>query len=175
MAAELDWIHGLSEIPESGLARERRATPAQRAAIASALDLLACDRLEASYELKPLPQGRYLLQGSLEAEVVQSCVVTLEPVASRIAEPFEVEFRPGLGLPGSAGVTEFDALEVRDIEPLENGTIPVGRIVYENLAAAIDPFPRQEGVELEQTSTEPEDVREGASPFAVLKQLKARN
>ncbi|MCL4765285.1 MAG: DUF177 domain-containing protein [Hyphomicrobiaceae bacterium] len=171
MAAELDWVHSVGEVPESGLQGERRATPAQRAAVASALDLIACDRLEASYQLKPLAQGRYLLKGSLEAEVEQSCVVTLEPVASRISEAFEVELRPGL--PGTASVAEFDALEARDIEPLEGGIIPLGQIVYEHLASAIDPYPRKEGVVLEQSAFRA-DTQAEASPFAVLKQLKAK-
>lgn len=166
---ELDWTYGIGEIPESGLSAERHATPAARAAIAAVLDLVACDRLEASYEVKPLSQGRYLLQGTVVADIIQSCVVTLEPVESRLVEPFEVEFRPG----APSGVAEFDALEVRDIEPLEGGVIPVGRIVYEHLASAIDPYPRKEGVVLEPLSSG-SDGDQDASPFAVLKQLRPK-
>lgn len=171
MAAELDWSYSISDIPETGLAAERRATPAARAEIAAALDLLACNRLETRYEVKPLSQGWYLLVGTLEADVTQSCVVTLEPVESHLVEPLEVEFRPGL----PAGVAEFDALEARDIEPLEGGAIPLGRIVYEHLASAIDPYPRKEGVVLEQPSGGSKDAEEGANPFAILKQLKPEN
>jgi len=172
MAAELNWSHSLGEIPESGLTAERHATPAARAEIAAALDLLACKRLQARYKVTPLSQGRYLLEGTVEADVVQACVVSLEPVESRIAEPFEVEFRPW---PSGVSVAEFDALEAIDIEPLEGDTIPVGRIVYEQLASAIDPYPRKQGATLEQPASEAAEMREEAGPFAVLKQLKPKN
>lgn len=172
MSAELEWSHSVGEIPETGLAAERRATPEARTRIAAALDLIACSRLEARYSLQPLAQGRYLLEGTIDADVVQTCVVTLEPVEGHISEPFEVEFRPW---PSGAGVTEFDALEARDIEPLEGDKIPVGRIVYEQLASAIDPYPRKEGAMLEQPAEKTEEVEEAVNPFAVLKQLKPKN
>lgn len=174
MSAELDWSYSIAEIPDAGLTAERSATPAMRTALATALDLLACSRLEVRYEVNPLPRGRYVLEGTLEADVTQSCVVTLEPVESRIVEPFEVEFRPGLAREASE-VTEFDALEARDIEPLEDGTIPIGRIVYEHLASAINPYPRKEGVVLEQPSSEPTDAGGESGPFAALRQLKPKN
>lgn len=169
MAAQLEWSHSIGDIPQTGLAAERHATPAARAEIAAGLDLIACERLDARYEIKPLSQGRYLLQGMLEADVTQSCVVTLESVETHVVEPFEVEFRPGLT--EAAGGAEFDALEARDIEPLEGDSIPVGRIVYEHLASAIPAYPRKEGVAFEQPP-EPERVEPPASPFAVLQQLK---
>ena len=172
MTPELEWSHDVGEIPEAGLALDRRATPAARAGIAAALDLIACNRLEAHYKLRPLSQGRYLLEGTIEADIVQTCVVTLDPVESRISEPFEVEFRPW---PSGPGVSEFDALEARDIEPLEGDIIPVGRIVYEQLASAIDPYPRKDGAELDQPVAEAgETAEEDVSPFAVLKRLQPK-
>lgn len=168
MAAQLEWSHSICEIPETGLAAERHAAPEARAEIAAELDLLACERLDARYEIKPLSQGRFLLQGMLEADVIQSCVVTLEPVETHVVEPFEAEFRPGLT--EALGSAEFDALAEREIEPLEGESIPVGRIVYEHLASAIPAYPRKEGVAFEQPPV-PEGA-ETTSPFAVLEQLK---
>lgn len=169
MAAKPEWTHSTSDIPETGLAVERHATPTVRLEIADALDLIACERLDARYEIRRLTRGRYLLQGTLEADVTQSCVVTLEPVETHVVEPFEVEFRPGL--PDTAGIAEFDALEARDIEPLEGESIPVGRIIYEQLAAAIPAYPRKEGVAFEQPPG-PEGTDAPAGPFAVLDQLR---
>jgi len=171
MTSELEWSHRVSDIPETGLAAERHATPEARAKVAAELDLLDCARLDARYEVKPLKHGRYLLQGELEADVTQTCVVTLEPVEGHIVEPFEVEFRPG---PPAEQVVEFNALEVRDIEPLENGTIPVGRIVYEHLASALNPYPRKEGVAFEQPASEQGEEEASGSPFAILEQLKSK-
>jgi len=168
MAAEIEWSHKIGEVPAIGLSAERHATPALRAEIAATLDLIACERLDVRYDITPLSQGRYLLEGTLVADVTQSCVVTLEPVETHLVEPFEVEFRPEA--PDAEDEVEFDALESRDIEPLEGDTIPVGRIVYEQLASAVPAYPRKEGAAFEQPP-EPEATR-SAGPFAVLEQLK---
>jgi uncharacterized metal-binding protein YceD (DUF177 family) len=169
MAAEFGWSHKISEVPAIGLSAERHATPALRAEIAAMLDLIACERLDVRYEITPLSRGRYLLEGTLVADVTQSCVVTLEPVETHLVEPFEVEFHPGL--PETEAVVEFDALETREVEPLEDDTIPVGRIVYEHLASALPAYPRKEGAVFEQPP-EPEATRPVTSPFAILEQLK---
>lgn len=169
MVEVLDWTHSIGDIPEAGLAAVRHAPPAALAEIAAALDLLSCDRLTARYEVKPLPQGRYLLAGTLEASVTQPCVVTLEPVETLVTESFEVEFRPGL--PEAAGIPEFDALEARDIEPLEGESLPVGRIVYDHLASAIPAYPRKEGIAFEPPPA-PKEPEPPAGPFSVLESLK---
>ena len=168
MSDRLDWSHTLSEIPEHGITRRRSADAEVRAAIAADLDIVGCQRLDVSYEIKPLMQGRFLLAGRLQADVTQSCVVTLEPVNSRIDETFEVEFRPG-----ARPDAQFDALDERDIEPLEGEVIPVGRIVYEQLASALDPYPRAAGAEFDPEKARPEDA-EASNPFAVLKSLKPK-
>jgi uncharacterized metal-binding protein YceD (DUF177 family) len=168
MTDRLDWFHVLSEIPEDGLSRQRSADADVRAAIAADLDIIACQKLDLTYDIKPLIQGRFLLMGRLLADVTQSCVVTLEPVDSRIDEAFEVEFRPGI-----RPDAEFDALDERDIEPLEGDVIPVGRIAYEQLASALDPYPRKAGAEFEPPQMRAEDV-EASNPFSVLKSLKPK-
>ena len=58
-----------------------------------------------------------------------------------------------------------------DVDILERGVIPVGRIVFETLSASLDPYPRRPGAEFtwqDQHQVEPEET----SPFAVLSQLK---
>jgi hypothetical protein len=169
----LNWHHQASEIPEQGLTVERSATARERGAIASALDLAACDRLDARYQIRPLERGRYVLMGTLSAEVVQTCVVTLEPVRNRIEEQIDVEFWPqhefGDQLAGS-----FEAFAGVDPEPMEDGAIAAGRVFYEHLAAALDPYPRKEGAVFTWTDRGAAD-RSGTfdSPFDVLGQWKS--
>ena len=168
MVTQLDWSYTLSEIPEDGLSSRRSASAEQRAALAAELDLLDCKRLDVRYEIRPLSHGRYRLTGKLEADVTQNCVVSLEPVDSHIHEPIDVEFRPGERPSG-----DFDALDDREIEPLEDGgVIPVGRIVYELLSSSLDPYPRKEGIELQPESSAPDGPEARDNPFAVLKNLK---
>jgi hypothetical protein len=166
----LQWSYAIAEIPETGLTARRNASLEERSSIASALGLLSCGLLEAEYEVRPLSRGRFLLQGELRAEVSQSCVVTLEPVEDCIMEPFEVEFVPDAG-PASAS---FDPLDIREIEPLESGVIPVGRIVYEQLASAVDPYPRKKGARLEQSTSTSPGTGTGENPFSVLGKLRSK-
>jgi len=168
MPIERDWTHSVTEIPEEGLRVKRQATPAVREALAAELDLIACERLEVRYSVKPLSQGRFLLKGTLEADVVQTCVVSLDPVETRLVEPFEVEFWPGLE--ETPEVIEFDPLDTREIEPMEGNIIPVGRIIYEQFASAVPIHPRKEGAVFEPPS--PREADAPVNPFAVLKNLK---
>src|SRR3954469_17962212 len=72
---------------------ERRiaANPEERAALARRFELIAIDRLEAVVSLKRA--GRVVhVSGMLEAEVIQSCVVTLGPVPAKISETFSADF-----------------------------------------------------------------------------------
>lgn len=166
--SELAWSHAVTDIPGPGLATERTATEAERRAVASALEIIACRSLAASYRIKPMGGGRYRLSGHVSAEVEQACVITLEPVPARIEERFDAEFWPeGEAEPTPAG--EVEALSAREIEPIEKGRIDVGRIVFEQLAAGLDPFPRQDGAALDHSEAGTRE--ETANPFSVLAPL----
>lgn len=166
----LDWVHATTDIPEGGRRVDRAASDAERENLAEALGLVACPMLEASYSVRPLPGGSYRVAGSLAAEVVQPCVVTLEPVTQRIVEPFDVTFSPAAEVPDEPG-QEREILSEPEIEPLRDGRIEAGRIVFEHLSSAIDPYPRRPGAEL--SWSDPADKNEsGTSPFAVLSKLK---
>lgn len=167
----LTWSHETTDIPEAGLPRQRRASPAELAALTRALELVACDSLVADYRLRPIAGGGYRLTGSLTAAVRQACIVSLEPIDATVTAPFDVEYWPP-GRTTDEPEGEIDALSAVEIEPLLNGHLDVGRIVFEQLAASLDPYPRKEGAEF----TPPEDKTGDAgasSPFAALARLKA--
>lgn len=172
----LDWVHLTTDIPEQGRRFERAATEAERAAIARDLDLVGCTTLTVTYQIRARPGGRYRVEGRIAADVVQSCVVTLEPVAGRIDEPFEVTFSPDTD-EQQAGSSEREILTEPDVEPLADGRLEVGRVAYELLASALEPYPRKPGADLEQVA--PRAVIAGSddavgtpNPFAVLAKLK---
>jgi hypothetical protein len=103
-------------------------------------------------------------------------VVTLEPIASSIEERFEATFWPEQDMPSPQG-GEVDMDEEPEPEPMLAGQIGVGRVVFECLAMAVDPFPRRPDATLDQSSTPPPDAASEAasSPFAVLANLKPRD
>jgi hypothetical protein len=172
MTGELGWDHAISDIPEAGLTAERTATPEELAAIARALDLVACRSLTARYAIAAGSGGHYHLTGTLQAQVEQTCVVTVEPLVSDIAESFDIDFWPENELPAPGGGV-VDLHEEPDLEPIDAGRIPVGRIVFECLAGAIDLFPRKSGAAFEM----PAQAESGkpASPFAVLARIRSKS
>lgn len=172
----LDWVHQTTDIPESGRRFERAATDAERAAIARDLDLVGCTTLTVTYQIRALSGGRYRVEGRIAADVVQSCVVTLEPVAGRIDEPFDVTFSPDAD-EQRAGSSEREILSEPDVEPLSDGRLEVGRVAYELLASALDPYPRKPGVDFAQIAPHAvlpgnDDAADAPNPFAVLAKLK---
>ena len=70
------------------------ASEMERALLASRLDLLALDRLTARCELVRLGKETFALHASFDAEFVQSCVVTLDPVSGRASEEFTLIYGP---------------------------------------------------------------------------------
>jgi uncharacterized metal-binding protein YceD (DUF177 family) len=141
------------------------ATAAERAALARRFSLLALDRLEAAVRLEPLAGGLIRLTAELSADVVQACVVTLEPVASRIEEAFTLLY----GAAAAAGEVTLSG-EAELVEPLAGGTLDVGEAVAQQLSLAIDPFPRAPGVE--PPAPAPETMPN--SPFAGLAKWKRK-
>lgn len=166
-----DWRHDSVDIPAQGLAVEKSATERERVALTTALNLLALDELSASYRVTHLAGGGYRLAGRLIAELAQACVVTLEPVRQSIDEAFEVEFWPDVLARDES--EEAGVLGAGDVEVLDNGEIPVGRIVFETLSASLDPYPRKEGAEFSWREEDGGDSGK-TSPFAVLSKLKDR-
>ena len=92
-------------------------------------------------------------------------------VAAAVDEPFEVTFCPAEAMP-AAPSSEREILSEPEIEPLRDGRIEVGRVVFETLAAALDPYPRRADAAFEWTDPRDAGGAEKASPFAVLRSLK---
>jgi uncharacterized metal-binding protein YceD (DUF177 family) len=175
MTPELVWDHPTSDIPETGLDATRAAAPDELEAVARALDLVSCASLEASYTITPAHAGRYILSGTLRAQVVQACVVTLDPVASTIEADFRAAFWPEEDImPPRGGVLDLD--EDAEPEPIVRGQIAVGRIVFECLAENLDPYPRKQGATLDwhEPASAAGAGAKPESPFAVLANIKTK-
>ncbi len=163
----------LDALGEEEVTREIEATPDERAALAKRLDLVALKRLTATLRLQCLA-GRPLVRvrGDYQAEVVQACVVTLEPVTSRLdgrlsrcysSAPFEA---------AAEREVLVDIDEDEPPEPVPGDGIDLGEAVAEQLALDMDPYPRSEGAKLERAEWGDGATRE--SPFQVLGTLKER-
>jgi uncharacterized metal-binding protein YceD (DUF177 family) len=173
MTALRDWTHATSDVGDEGLACTRDATAEERIELARELDILSCERLSVRYLVRRLGQERYSFSGTLEAEVTQACVVSLEPVSAVLTERFSIDLAPRDALSGEE-VGNGDRLvsSVPDEEPIEDGRIAAGTLVFGVLSAALDPYPRKAGVEFAWVDPKLGADPEAANPFAALAKLK---
>lgn len=171
MTSPLDWTHVTAAInaPHS---EERHATSAEREALAKALELLSCSELVARYAVKPLGEGRFLLEGELDADVTQACIVSLEPIPAHLHDSFSVEFRPAGDVPADDDAGEREILNGSDIEPIDDGRIEAGRIIFEHLSAVLDPYPRKPDAEFDWRDPKAEADAKAGGAFAALAKLK---
>jgi uncharacterized metal-binding protein YceD (DUF177 family) len=146
----------------------------ERAALAKRFDLLALENLTAAVTVVRSEDGIVRLSGRLKAEVVQTCVVTLDPVRSTIETEFSRSFSEAAVVEEQEEV--FLTPEDEDPpEPLEGGRLDAGEVVAESLGLALNPFPRAPGAALPLvTGIPPENgnTPDKSGPFAVLAKLK---
>ncbi|HXQ51965.1 MAG TPA: DUF177 domain-containing protein [Stellaceae bacterium] len=120
------------------------ASPAECAALAQRFDLVSLDRLEAELRLERLAGELVRLTATLIADLAQSCVVTLEPIATRVEENFTLLY----GTAETAREIVLDS-EAETVEPYDGVRIDVGEAVAQQLSLALDPFPRAPGASIE--------------------------
>jgi uncharacterized metal-binding protein YceD (DUF177 family) len=150
-------IHGA---PQS---YELKADEPTRAALAERFGLPGIALLEGHFTLHHDRSGIIAADLTMKARVTQLCVVTLEPFEAEIEEQVQLRFVPAAKLEGDEDIAP-ESLEGPDEIPYENDVIDLGEALAEQLALALDPYPRKPGAVL------PDEATDGdASPFAALK------
>lgn len=146
------------------------ADAAERRRLAGRFRLRSLDRLDASLTLQRRA-GVIHVDGTLDAAVVQACVVTDDPLPAKLRTPFHLRVVPDLGL---APVDDGVELTEADCDTLElvNGKLDLGELVAETLALALAPYPRSKAADAVMREREKEQSTD-ASPFAALAALKA--
>lgn len=148
---------------------------ATREAIARQLDIPEVRKLRLVGRLSPVGGRDWRLDATLGATAVQTCVVTLEPVTTRIDEPVVRLFVAGLEPPEGGVETEMPEDDTVEALPAR---LDLADVAAEALALALPQFPRAEGAALSQAQfTEPGKAPmtdEDAKPFAGLKALRER-
>jgi len=143
------------------------------AALATELGIIEIRKLRLEGEIAPQGGRDWKLNATLGATVVQECVVTLEPVVTRIDEPLSRTY-----------VADFEEIEAAEAEMPEDdtvepipGVLDLEAVLAEALALALPPFPRAAGAELGQAVYAEDGATpmtdEDAKPFASLGALKA--
>lgn len=151
------------------------AKPDEAAALAIRFGIPAVHHLEAAVSLQRRPGGDIVFSAELRAAVTQSCVVTLAPLEVTVDEPFTLVFRAGID-EDEADRIALEDLEDEIIEPLIDDVIDMGEVVAQQLALALDPYPRSpelptEGEGLVFGDGDLDAPLKPENPFEVLKRL----
>ena len=144
------------------------------ARLAEWAEVEAVETFRAEIGLKRLSPTRFKLSTALEADIVQACVVTLEPVRSHIALDFSRELHVTGRVRHKAeqgGLLAVGAGEDEVPEEIESPHYDLAGPLLEEFSLAIDPYPRAAGVAFDSPA---DDKNASESPFAVLKALKER-
>lgn len=137
-----------------------------------ALDLRELENLKADLNIRRVSGGSILrVSGRIQADVVQTCVVSLRDVPGVVDATFETFFTQDPENDLHAKELSFTAEEEDSPEMLANGMIDLGEVVTQYLSLNLDPYPRAPGVSLAAQLAEA-GVAPADNPFAVLAGLK---
>lgn len=161
------------KIPLGGVEEHIVASPAERAALAERFGLIEVSLLEAHLNVDHAEGKMLAVTGNLLAEIVQQCVVTLEPVPETVRDSIDVLFAPPhlIGKEPEGQIADVGEAELP--EPIEGGVIDLGELVAQHLATAMNPYPRKPGAAFKgvEVAASPQEAGQGGNPFSKLKEM----
>ena len=160
MTPEFHRPISLDRIGPHGLDITIDATPAECAALAERMNLPAVLSRSCVFHLIREGRDTVAARGALRARVTQTCVVSLDDFDAPVQEVFQIRF-----VPEGEESEDIDP-EADDEIPFEGNAVDLGEAAAEQLALALDPYPRMSGVELPPSGADPE-----SHPFAALRRL----
>jgi hypothetical protein len=167
----LERFYDLSRLPDAGYEIDIVPGTEELRALAKWAGIDEVTKLRARIIVRPKSRTSFVEETEFEADIVQSCVVTLQPVHSHIARSFTRALHLTSGVPHLAdnGGTVAAAAVAEDApDEIGSPVYDLGTPLREELVLALDPYPRAPGVTFEA----PADDDQPDSPFAVLEKLK---
>ena len=153
------------------------AEPPERAALAPYLGVDSVERLSLAGFISPWGKGGWRVRGRLVAKIVQTCVVTLEPVRSRIEEDVERVYVPAGQTPRQPEVVLLP--DDDDSPDPFTDSIDPAELAVQSLSLLIDPYPRRSDAALDAGMLGSDSVPAAddgvAKPFSGLAELMRRD
>lgn len=126
------------------------------------LGLIGLRKLRLHGDIRADGATDWMLRAKLGATVTQTCVVTLDPVTTRIDEPVLRRYLKTWPLDTELG-DDVEMPEDDSIEALSD-TINIFEVMYEALALALPAYPRAEHAVVAHTESRPD----GAEPIKAI-------
>ena len=161
---EFSRLLTVDKIPPGGKTEDLKANATECENLAERFGLLKLPKLTANLTLTTQGGAKTVeVRGILEADVLQQCVVTLEPVENHIECNIEALYMP-LELAGD-GAGSPDPNDP-DIEVIIDGQIDLGELCAQHLGIALDPYPRKPGLDFVKA-----EYGDNTAPLGPLAQL----
>jgi uncharacterized metal-binding protein YceD (DUF177 family) len=167
---EFSRLVSLARLGPAPFRQQIEATPNECEKLSRRFDLLALDRLSAAVELRRRGEEIIVLEAAFEAEFVQSCVVTLEPVAGAVSDRFILVYGPAEAEQREIGAQEAEAA----FEPLDGDVIDIGEAVAQELSLSLPVFPRHPDAKIDAETSVESPIESAGSPFISLTRLRQR-
>jgi hypothetical protein len=150
-------------LPTKGMPVSLDAGPEELAALAREHGLLDAKSFHAELTVSPWKRDGVSVSGRVEGDIVQECIVTLEPVERHLDEEVSALFVPEGSRLGrfeelSGGEMVLDPEGPDAPESFSGTSIDVGALAEQFFALGIDPYPRKEGVELPEAAGGEDDA-----------------
>jgi hypothetical protein len=163
MTHEFSRTLAIERIGSAGYDLTVEANGEELAALASRLHLPEVNVLTCRFRLRPAQNDTFVAEGWLDAVVTQTCVVSLDDFQALVSDHFIVRL-----VPAGSECDDIDPESIDEI-PYRDGIIDLGEAATEQLALALDPWPRKPDASLPTA-----EMDEPASPFAALRQKPLR-
>ena len=142
--------------------------------LAHELGLLSMRKARAEVTLTPKAKRDWQLSARWGATVIQSCVVTLDPVTTRLDGQDNIVFTANMPEVNEAE-TEMPSDDT--LEPLAE-VVDLNDVLREMIALALPAYPKADGARIEQSTFSAEGITpmsdDEARPFAGLASLKEK-
>lgn len=171
-----DHVLSPTEITAAGTRVVMVADEAARRTLAELADILDVDSFRAEIQIVPWSGKGFAVSGRVTALVHQACVVTLEPVETRVDEVVDLKLVPPEEMekyeiaPDESGDLDLEAVAGLP-DPIENGEIDLGAIAVEHFMLGLDPYPRKPGAVFDPAAVGLDVDPKEMSPFAALARL----
>lgn len=191
-----EWFFpfNVENVPSAGKTVKMVAEAQFLKAIAERLEVLEVKSLSAEIRLTMQNGGHTLnVTGNFKAEIVQECIITLQPVAATLEDDFEAWYADhDKAIPfnrakhNQKAIEEGDEVQILeekdDPEALIDGQVDLGEVVIQFLSLSVNPYPRAEGVvadgepePIEVTKPLPATSTLRPNPFAALKNWRPQD
>lgn len=163
----------VNRLPTAGMPVKLKAGEKELRRLAEAHDLFEVTSFVAEMLVKKWRKDGVKITGTVTADIVQSCVVTLEPLTNAVQNEIDTVFVPEnskLARPPVSGegeiVIDYDGPDLP--ETFAGDSIDVGALAEEMFGLGIDPYPRKAGAAFEFKDKPVSEAPDKPSAFAKL-------